>query len=210
MVYTLEEIKNDLKELSDREFYIKHIIRSDNWYIEDYLGKRDTEIVKTIDDYRLIVSNSFNVTINSVIMVGSGKNGFSMSPPNVAAPEMTKTFLPFNNDEKVRKVSDIDIAIVSDELFHEFWSLFRESYKKRYENTYRHVYQEIYRGYLNERNIVEVEGCRVKWNTMASAAKNKLHSDLFFHHNISFRIYRSWTDFEAYNLQNIKALQRGL
>ena len=78
MVYSLEDIKTDLKNLSENQFYTKHIIRSDNWYFEEYLGKNPDEVIHLIDDYRLIVSESFGVSFNSVMMVGSGKLGFSM------------------------------------------------------------------------------------------------------------------------------------
>ena len=75
MVYSLEDIKTDLKNLSEKQFYTKHIIRSDNWYFEEYLGKNPDEVIHLIDDYRLIVSESFGVSFNSVMMVGSGKLG---------------------------------------------------------------------------------------------------------------------------------------
>lgn len=115
MIYSLEEIQDDLKKLTEKQFYTKHIIRSDNWYFEKYLGKNSDEVIRLIDDYRLIVSENFGVSFNSVMMVGSGKLGFSMSPPDTEHPENSKMFLPFNDDENVRKVSDLDIAIISNE-----------------------------------------------------------------------------------------------
>ena len=103
MIYSLEEIQNDLKNLTEKQFYTKHIIRSDNWYFEKYLGKNPDEVIRLIDDYRLIVSESFGVSFNSVMMVGSGKLGFSMSPPDAEHPEHSKMFLPFNDDENIRR-----------------------------------------------------------------------------------------------------------
>ena len=50
MVYSLEDIKTDLKNLSEKQFYTKHIIRSDNWYFEEYLGKNPDEVIHLIDD----------------------------------------------------------------------------------------------------------------------------------------------------------------
>ena len=117
-------------------------------------------------------------------------------------------FLPFNDDENVRKVSDLDIAIISSDIFHDYWKKFRNSYKMRFQNTYLHLYNELYRGYINERNILEVDGCRKQWNETALKSKKKLRSDLYFKHEISYRIYRSWEDFEDYNIQNIRKLKR--
>lgn len=208
MIYTIEQIKYDLEVLSEKQFYTKYMIRSDNWYFENYLGKNPKDAVRLSDDYRLIVSESLGVSYNSVMMVGSGKIGYSLSPPNLEHPEISKTFLPFNDDEKIRKISDIDIAIISSDIFSHYWKKFRNSFKPQYKNLYAHLYQEIYRGYINERNIQDVDGCRKEWNETAVQSKKKLHGELYFRHEVSYRIYRSWEDFEEYNIQNIKKLQR--
>lgn len=208
MIYTLEQIKDDLKKMSEKQFYTKYIIRSDNWYFENYMKKSADEVIHLIDDYRLIVSESFGVSFNSVMMVGSGKLGFSMSPPDMDNPQKSKMFLPFNDDERIRKVSDLDIAIISSDIFHEYWKKFRISYKPCYKGTYLHLYKELYRGYINERNIMDVDGCRKQWNETASVSKKKLRSDLYFKHEISYRIYRNWEDFEDYNIQNIHKIKR--
>ena len=75
MSHTLDEIKQDLKFKNEKEFYTKHIIRSDNWYFEQYMGKEPDEVLKISDDYRLIISENLQVSFNSVMMVGSGKIG---------------------------------------------------------------------------------------------------------------------------------------
>lgn len=208
MVYSLKEIQDDLKQLTEKQFYTKHIIRSDNWYFESYMKKRPDEVIRLIDDYRLIISESFGVSFNSVMMVGSGKLGYSMSPPVESGHQKSKMFLPFNDNENIRKVSDLDIAIISSDIFHEYWKIFRNSYKTWFENTYRHLYNELYRGYINERNIMDVDGCRKYWNETASVSKRKLHSELHFQHDISYRIYRNWEDFEDYHIQNIRKIKK--
>ncbi|MBQ7076934.1 MAG: hypothetical protein IJM91_02230 [Lachnospiraceae bacterium] len=208
MVFTLEEIKEDLNKLTEKQFYTKHIIRSDNWYFEEYLNKDMSDVMQLIDDYRLIVSEGFGISYNSVMMVGSGKIGYSMSPPSDNNPSQSKLFMPFNDDAQVRKVSDLDIAIISSDIFHQYWKLFRKSYKLKYQNTYLHLYNELYRGYINERNIAEVDGCRRVWNETALVSKKKLRNDLYFRHDISYRIYRSWEDFEEYNIQNISKIKK--
>ena len=195
MSYTLEEIKKDIAEKSAKEFYTKHIIRSDNWYFEKCLNKSP---------------ENMNVSFNCVMMVGSGKIGFSLSPPSNDPGIESKLFKPFNDDEKVRKISDLDIAIISSEIFHHYWYLFRHSFKLKYTEAYKHIYQGLYRGYIDERNIMTVDGCRKEWNETASVSKKRLHNELYFRHDISYRIYRNWEDFEEYNLQNIDRIKRGI
>ena len=110
----------------------------------------------------------------------------------------------------VRKVSDLDIAIISSDIFHHYWYLFRHSFKLKYTDTYKYIYQGLYRGYIDERNIMTVDGCRKEWNETASVSKKRLHNELYFRHDISYRIYRNWEDFEEYNLQNIDRIKRGI
>ena len=210
MLYALETIKSDLKSLSEKEFYTKHIVRSDNWYFENYMQKNPDDFRRISDDYRLVISENLGVSFNSVMMVGSGKIGYSLSPETTDINKETKLFLPFCTEGKERKISDIDIAIISNDIFHEYWNLFRRSYKSRYENTYLHVYRGLYRGYIDERNITEVDGCRKVWNETANISKSILYSDLYFKHEIRYRIYRSWEDFEEYNIQNISKIKRSV
>ena len=204
MIYTIDEIKKDLQQLSVEQFYTKYIVRSDNWYFEKILSIPLAEQDKLTDEYKLIISNGLNISINSITMVGSGKIGFSLSPSD-------KLFSPFNTDETVRKVSDLDIAIVSDSIFNKFWDLFRKGYRGHMDDWYKNfVFGEIYRGYINETIIENIDTCRKEWTRMIANVKKKLYEELYIKHEIHFRIYRSWEDFEEYNIQSIKRIQREL
>ena len=204
MSYSLEEIKRDIRDMDCRQFYLQHIVRSDNWYFEKILNYSPTDISKISDDFRMTISESMGISFNSIMIVGSGKIGYSLSPKE-------KMLAPFCVDEKGgRKVSDIDVAIISSDLFTEFWKLFRTSYSSKYSSTYQKIYNEIYRGYINEKNIQEVDLCRQKWLPISAESKKMLADKLFIRHEITYRIYRSWEDFEEYNLKNIQKLKNKL
>ena len=59
---------------------MKHIVRTENWYFENVLNIPPTDIIKAADDFKIIVSDALGVSYNSVMMVGSGKTGYSLSP----------------------------------------------------------------------------------------------------------------------------------
>lgn len=202
MSFDIEEIKADLENKTEKQFYTEYLIKSPNWYFENVLGNNLEESIRIGDDAKLIISENFKISFNSVMMVGSGKIGYSLSPK--------KLFQPFNNDEKVRKVSDLDFAIISSDLFNEYWMKFRKSFKSQYKETYLHIYQDLYRGYINEKNIETVDGCRRDWNELVSPSKKELLTKLFIKNEISFRVYRSWEDFEDYNIQNIRTIKRSV
>lgn len=205
MSYTIDEIKADLSVLTTEQFYTKYIVCSENWYLENILKFPTSDRAYVLEEYRLIISNYLNISINSILMVGSGKIGYSLSPLE------EKKFKPFNMDEKIRNISDLDIAIISPELFNTFWRSIRCSYKQIYKDLYeKHIFREIYRGYINERNIEEIDGSRKIWIDLVKGAKKKLMEEFYIKNEITFRLYNSWEDFQDYNIQNINKLKRGI
>lgn len=111
----------------------------------------------------MTISESMGISFNSIMVVGSGKIGYSLSPTE-------KMFAPFCvKEDNGRKISDIDVAIISSDLYLKFWGLFRKSYSSKYNYTYQNVYKEIYRGYINEKIFnrlmnVEKNGCLFRLN----------------------------------------------
>ncbi len=199
MIYTLEEIKQDLHTLNTKQFYKRYIVKSDNWYFRNVLGIPESSVIDVVDEFRDIVSSNIGVSFNSVMMVGSGKIGYSLSP--------TKKFKKFEIDEESKNKSDIDIAIISEEIFEHFWKMFRQSYSVQNSYWYRYISREIYRGYINEKNLRQIDACRKEWIICANKANRMLKSNLFLRHEITYRIYRRWEDFEEYNLSSIKIMQ---
>ncbi|MDR0910200.1 MAG: hypothetical protein LBM77_10605 [Spirochaetaceae bacterium] len=201
MKYTLTDIKHDLVSLPPRDIFIKYIIRSDNWYFENVLGIPEKNIRDIIDEFNILVSSTLGVNFNSVMAVGSSKIGYSLSP------RKGKTLKNFSTDGKERKISDIDIAIVSNRLFNHYWELFRSSYTIQNEYHYKYIARGIYRGYINERDLVRINECRKEWSIKANQSKKELRRNLYLKHDISYRIYRSWEDFEEYNIQSINTIK---
>ena len=109
MAYSVETIKQDIKALSERDFYLKYIVRSDNWYFENVLGYSKDRLTDISDDFRMTISEELGISFNSIMIVGSSKIGYSLSPH--------KLLLPFSADGAERTASDIDVAIISSEIF---------------------------------------------------------------------------------------------
>jgi hypothetical protein len=147
MIYTLESIKKDITELDARTFFHQYIIRSENWYFEKILEIPPEDITRVTDDFKTIVSDVLGVSFNNILITGSGKTGYSLSPNE------KKLFKKFSEDGEDRMISDIDVAIVSDKLFQIYWDLFRKSYNWRYKTLYDYIPQAIYRGYIDERPL---------------------------------------------------------
>lgn len=197
MVYTEEDIREDLLNCSVKEFYMKYLLRADNWYFEKILEIEEKNIIHAVDDFKMLVSDAMGIGFNNVVMVGSAKIGYSLSPK-----KFLKTFTE-NGESK----SDIDIAIVSSQLFDFFWKLFRKSYDVTKEGLYKYISRGIYRGYISDKDMYNIDNCRVEWLNLSSEATRQLQREMYFKHEIHYRIYRDWKDMEEYHIQAIENLK---
>lgn len=197
------ELKADLLSLSPKEFYLKHIVKSHNWYFSDYLHIPQDEIVDKMDYFKEIVSSELQISFHSLQIVGSAKTGYSLSP--------NKLFRPFHDEVPDEPSSDIDIAIISEKLFQLFWSKLREVkgiwYNQKY---YNHLTESIFRGYINDKDLLKIAGPCEVWENMTRPINVSLQDNLGFVHPITYRLYRSWDDLEEYQIIGISKARRSL
>ena len=62
MIYDESIIKEDIKKLEAREFYIKYIIKTNNWYFAEYQHTEGNELIDKMDRFKEIVSDCFEVS----------------------------------------------------------------------------------------------------------------------------------------------------
>ena len=94
----IQAFRSDLKTLTDKIMVQKHITSGESFVLAE-------------DQYfslKYDVSGQFELHPSQIIVVGSGKLGFSIVP--------RKRYRPFGDE------SDLDVAIVSDDLFHVLWA----------------------------------------------------------------------------------------
>ena len=106
---TQEVLKEDLLTLEPKAFYLKHIVKSHNWYFSEYLHVPSNEIIDQMDFFKEIVSTNLGINFHSMQIVGSAKIGYSLSPK--------KVLQPFHNRDSKMDSSDIDIAVISEKLY---------------------------------------------------------------------------------------------
>lgn len=190
----MEAVKRDLDGKTSREFYFDYFLCSVNWYFSKAMNLEQSEQHRLMGDLKLIISSEIPVSFNNIQIVGSSTIGYSLSPG--------KAFCVFDD------TSDIDIAIISPDLFQELWSIFRRSYKRQYEATYCYIKNSLYRGYFNERDILNIPETRRFWEELSQSVKRRIRSEISIPHDIVFRIYRSWADLEEYQIWSIEKLAR--
>ena len=198
-----EVLREDLLSLEPKDFYMKHIVKSHNWYFSDYLRFSHDEIVDKMDYFKEIVSTMLSVNFHNVQIVGSAKVGYSLSP--------SKLFSPFHDECPDKPSSDIDVAIISERLYKKFWDELRQAKKIRYKQTYyNHLTKSIFRGYINEKDLMKVDGMCDEWEGLIRPINVVLQDTLGFVHPITYRVYRSWEDLEEYQLIGISKAKKYL
>lgn len=60
MIYTEDDIKQDLLKTNVKEFYMKYLLRADNWYFERILNIDEKDIIHAVDDFKMLVSDAFD------------------------------------------------------------------------------------------------------------------------------------------------------
>jgi len=118
----LEDFKTDLRNLAAIQIVRKHILNG------------GCHALNEVEHYQLkeSISEHFKIDFNNVFLVGSGKLGFSI--------KSEKRFQSFGDE------SDIDIAVVSPELFTKVWE---EAYLYKKDGSYWPRSAEFFK-YLSE------------------------------------------------------------
>lgn len=148
----------------------------------------------TYHDFRVTVANAINTSPNNIAIIGSGKYGFSMSP--------SKAMRPFSEN------SDIDVVIVSPELFDLVWRDVRTAIF----NGYSHL-KSMHGNQIILRFIVIDSAHRYSSNYLRATAliiadlARRLNLETRIQRPFKFRIYASWEDVELYHSEGVNKLR---
>lgn len=192
----------DLRDLSPNEFYMKHIVKSHNWYFSEYLCIPAEDLVDRMDFFKEIVSTQLGISFHSLQIVGSAKTGYSLSP--------RKLFKPFHDENSGEPSSDIDIAIISERIFNGFWEKLRGIKGLWNQHYYDRLTGSIFRGYINDKDLLKIKGPREEWEELTRPINVSLQDNLGFVHPITYRVYRNWDDLEEYQIIGITKAKKAL
>lgn len=194
----LEEIKEDLLNMTDVDIVKKYLLSTDVWYFTEYQKMTHDVFLNTLDIMNKIISDNLAISMKNILIVGSGKTGYSFAPH--------KALKKFDSDSE--NESDIDIAIISDRYFNECWELIRGEIKSRHSRYYNEIASGIFSGFISKNALDEIPSVRREWNNKVSVTKKSLKEKINLEHPINFRIYRSWEDLEYYHVKGVKKLRK--
>lgn len=205
------DFKQDLraKNISEEQIFQKHLIDAKSYYFHNILNQINLEYA-----VKSQISTAFDVSLNEVILVGSGKIGFSLKPK---FPYREFDAL-FKKTKLQKEKSDLDIAIISPKFFEDTgvrlyrftdglrnkWDsnlYYQNSEERRKEIPLAYKCFEYYtKGWLRP-DFVPL-GFELGINESMENLKLTLYNNLN-KRKISFGFYKNWYYFKEYHIDNI-------
>ncbi|MDI9312974.1 MAG: hypothetical protein QM535_22375 [Limnohabitans sp.] len=155
------------------------------------------------------IANSLDVHIRDIVIVGSGKLGFSIKPikeNNHLVYKYNDFDFKFNQDNNNEK-SDLDVAIVSSKLFDEqLIELY--AYTNGYSNYgYNNSLQKvdfanyILKGWLRPDKVPN------DYSINSEVVKVQQHYKALIGRKVNIGLYKSWYFFENYHQSNVERIK---
>jgi len=152
-------------------------------------------------NWRADIEAALSPPPEALYLVGSSAVGFSLNPNKPGRP-----FRRSGND--LERPSDIDVAVVSEGMFHSAWDVIRQLDRERSLATSRDerdtIRTNVYWGFVSQITLPRGSALsRIIRTAMAMTTARKP----FRGHLATARIYRRTTDLHAYQAQCIRKLR---
>ncbi|QGY79304.1 hypothetical protein [Sphingorhabdus lacus] len=191
-----EEFRALIAACDPEKFCEEQLFQKKSWLFED---SGLDEISSTYEEFRQAIGVATGVDPADIRLVGSSRFGFSMNP------KPAKRFRPFNDE------SDLDVLIVSEQLFSEIWAQFRHAYYNGYAWVKERHGGDIFRRFLY---LLREDRYNTSYLRQAAKRMDEMTKEVLLQTGISrtlkYRIYANWTDAVSYHAHGIRKLQRDL
>jgi len=198
----LEEFKSHCINYKPDILVQKYLIENETFYFTEIRNGEEFEFKKDI-------ASMLDVHLRDIVIVGSGKLGFSLKPEKDAIG--LYLFKEFDHDYKLSNAndkSDLDIAIISSNLFDkEIKNLYNHTNYYRKEFLWKErkdLASYVLKGRLATRFLPS--SFPLTNEIISTQAKYQMH----YGRVINIEIYKSWHYFETYHQENIKNIQVNL
>lgn len=182
----------------------EHLIDGTSFFFDEIQKGKEFEFKKDL-------ARSLDVHIRDIVIVGSGKLGFSIKPDIVTPSLYQYKKFDFNYErDNGEKKSDLDIAIVSGSLFdRQLVNIYDHTNSYSTDNSYKGSNKNafakyILKGWLVPKYIPEDYSLSLEIDAVQEKYKMEYGRD------INIGIYKSWYFFENYHQNNIKNIQLNL
>lgn len=191
----LEDFKHYCISLKPDILVQKYLIENESYFFNEI--RKGEEF-----DFKKDIASILDVHIRDIVIVGSGKLGFSLKPNN--AENGLYLFNKFDSNKQ--KKSDLDIGIISPYLFD-----------KEMKNLYEHT--DFYKKSWDEKKSfakyvlkgkIAIRFLPISFTLTKEISKVVEKYQMIYGRVVNIEIYKSWFYFETYHQENIKNIQVNL
>lgn len=177
------------------QVYKNFVLGSNVWFFENKGDGQGQHFIR-YDEFKVYMSEHLKIHVNDIAIVGSAKLGFSLSPINA--------YRLFNEQ------SDLDIVIVSSEIFRRSWDAFLDLSQKYYIRDYSQICGNVFRRFVSlkepdTRNLYFDE-----WSRRVEPCKKDLQTIFDIPNEINYRIYETWEAVQTYHCKGLETMKENL
>ncbi|MDY6458769.1 hypothetical protein [Acinetobacter faecalis] len=189
---------NDLEQ-----FYEESLQGNDIWYFSDFLKVENPS--RRYDQIKVMIATRLNLSVSEIAIVGSAKLGFSIAPTK---QKMFRDFCGEHADEE--KISDIDVSIVSAELFNRLWVAYYElKYSKGLPyKDYQFLSKNIFKKFLMINPEIRDHPILSDWFRQIEPCVKDLQTLHGIAHDVNYRVYESWSAMKKYHVAGLGSLKK--
>lgn len=187
-----ELFKTEILALSALDFCREHMFGQDVWLFEQAAAQK---IKGTFEAFKLAVSRVVNVSPHNISIVGSARFGFSATP---RSGKLLRNF---------QKGSDLDVVIISEELFRTTWSECLTAYYNGYTHIREKHAREVFSRFLILKDSDDYETKYLRDTAIKMSDMKRVISDNFrIRRPINYRLYETWDAAERYHVAGVEAV----
>lgn len=192
----LDEFKKSCIELKPDEVVERYLIEQPSYFFKEIQKGKEYEFKKDI-------ANMLKVHIRDIVIVGSGKLGFSMKPDDSATG--LYSFAIFDS----KRESDLDIAIVSSSLFDsQMKNLYNHTVIEKFNVSSWKDISNFRKYMLRGRLVIRFLPDEFGFTESIKAVQDKYQMN--YGREINLEIYKSWYYFETYHQKNVRNIHINL
>jgi len=186
------ELENTVKSHGGKFVFNRFLLNEDVYVLRE---RYQDSAPRVYHDIKVATSDALDVPVKNVAIVGSAKTGYSLTPG--------RNYSPFGEN------SDLDLVIVSENLFRELWESYLNYVNSSTGQTYATVAKNVFRHFISIK-AEEVQGDQLEYFSNWIARVDKLRQTFQLNFKlpseVNYRVYDAWKYVEQYHVAGLNAL----
>ena len=186
------ELQEALKTRGSKFVYNQVLLNEDVYLLR---ARYEAEAPRIYHEIKMAASDTLDVPVKNVAIVGSAKTGYSLTPG--------RNYSPFNDE------SDLDLVLVSENLFRELWECQLNFVNSATGQQYSTVAKNIFKHFISIK-AEEVQGDQIEyfadWISKVDKLRQTLQLNFKLPTEINYRVYDAWKYVEQYHVAGLNAL----